>query len=316
VRTPPSAQGFLMGSVMAKTAPTVRPSVFVGSSSEGLEIAQIVQVLLDRSSDVVLWNQGVFGLSEGTLESLVVAHPQFDFAVLVLTADDIIVSRGTEHQTARDNVLFELGLFMGGLGRDRTFILYDRADAPKIPSDLAGVTPATFQRHASGNLQASLGAPCTIIELAIKKHGVRTGRLRRANNIQITCPIDGGILEDQQPRLQGFSYVVRGTLDQLPEDHAIWLLNASRDGRQWPQGGFTVRYPYPGPGEWEGRIYLPYDQPETIINAVVAPPTSRQFFEYYQRYGGGKAPLARIPIECKDIAQVSVKAPPSHKAGA
>jgi hypothetical protein len=116
---------------------------------------------------------------------LVDAIPRFNFAVLVLTADDLLISRGTEQQAARDNVIFELGLFMGGLGRDRTFILYDREKPPRLPSDLAGVTAATFQRHVSGNLRSSLGAPCTEIEQAIKIRGV--GTQRHTPNLAIYC---------------------------------------------------------------------------------------------------------------------------------
>jgi predicted nucleotide-binding protein len=71
-----------------------RPALFVGSSAEGLRIAQAVQVLLEDACEVTLWTQGVFGLGHGTLESLVMAIPDFDFAVLVLTADDLRLSRG------------------------------------------------------------------------------------------------------------------------------------------------------------------------------------------------------------------------------
>jgi hypothetical protein len=151
----------------------VRPSVFVGSSSEGLRIAQAVQVLLDQVCEVEIWSQGVFGLTQGTLESLVLALERFDFAVLVLTADDLAITRGSERPVARDNVLFELGLFVGGLSRDRTFMLYDRTHPPSLPSDLAGVTAATYEPHASGNLQAALGAACTRIQTAIERLGVR-----------------------------------------------------------------------------------------------------------------------------------------------
>lgn len=150
-----------------------RPSLFVGSSTEGLAIARHAQVLLDQVCEVELWTQGVFGLSQGTLESLLLAVERFDFAVLVLTPDDLAVSRGTSKQTARDNVIFELGLFVGAIGRDRTFMLFDREAPPALPSDLAGVTAATFQRHSSGNLEAALGAPCTKIQNAIEKLGVR-----------------------------------------------------------------------------------------------------------------------------------------------
>jgi len=151
----------------------LKPSVFVGSSSEGLPLAKAVQLLLDQTCEVEVWSQGVFGLTQGTLESLVLALDRFDFAVLVLTADDLTISRGTERPAARDNVLFELGLFVGGLGRDRTFMLFDRRHPPALPTDLAGVTAATFEPHSSGNLEAALGAACTRIQNAIQKLGVR-----------------------------------------------------------------------------------------------------------------------------------------------
>jgi Predicted nucleotide-binding protein containing TIR-like domain len=88
----------------------------------------------------------------------------------------MVVSRGVEKVSARDNVLFELGLFIGSLGRDRTFMLYDRTDPPGLPSDLAGVTPATFAPHASGNLVAALGAACTKIQDAVEKLGIRENK--------------------------------------------------------------------------------------------------------------------------------------------
>ncbi|MFD8726158.1 TIR domain-containing protein [Streptomyces sp. NPDC059629] len=154
----------------------IRPALFVGSSSEGLRIAEAAQVVLDEVCEVELWTQGIFGLTQGTLESLVTALPRFDFSLLVLTADDLTVSRNTEKPTARDNVLFELGLFIGALGRDRTFMLYDRTTPPTLPSDLAGITAATFAPQASGNLEAALGAPCTKIRRAVERLGVRTDR--------------------------------------------------------------------------------------------------------------------------------------------
>lgn len=151
----------------------IRPAVFVGSSSEGSRIAQAVQRLLDLHAEVELWTQGVFGLSQGTLESLVLALQRFDFAVLVLTADDLYTKRGETVPAARDNVLFELGLFVGGLGRDRTFMVYNRAHKPDLPSDLAGIAAATFEPHSSGNDVAALGAACAQIQERITKLGLR-----------------------------------------------------------------------------------------------------------------------------------------------
>ena len=153
--------------------PRQRPSLFVGSSSEGLRVAKALQVLLDDSCEVTIWSQGLFGLSQGTLESLVGALDDFDFAVLVLSPDDLLTSRDETSPAPRDNVLFELGLFMGALGRQRTYVLYDRTAAIKLPSDLAGVTAATYEPHSSGNLESALGAAATRIEGQIGKLGVR-----------------------------------------------------------------------------------------------------------------------------------------------
>jgi hypothetical protein len=42
-----------------------RPRLFVGSSSEGLAVAQAIQGLLDPICEVSLWAQDVFGLTHG-----------------------------------------------------------------------------------------------------------------------------------------------------------------------------------------------------------------------------------------------------------
>jgi predicted nucleotide-binding protein len=99
-----------------------RPKMFIGSSLEGLQIAKAIQANLDQDCETTVWSQGVFGLGEGTLETLVDRLDDFDFASLVLTPDDLIKSRKGSSPTPRDNVLFELGLFIGRLGRKRTLV--------------------------------------------------------------------------------------------------------------------------------------------------------------------------------------------------
>jgi len=72
---------------------------------------------------------------------------QVDFAVLVLAPDDLTISRGKRKACPRDNTIFELGLFMGALSRDRTYIISPKSLDLKIPTDLLGVTPLTYQKH-------------------------------------------------------------------------------------------------------------------------------------------------------------------------
>jgi predicted nucleotide-binding protein len=102
----------------------MKPTVFIGSSKEGIEVARAIRTQLDEVAEITIWNEGgVFQLGHGYLEALVNALPGFDFAILVLSADDSIESRGVTSLAPRDNVMFELGLFMGRLGRERTFAI-------------------------------------------------------------------------------------------------------------------------------------------------------------------------------------------------
>lgn len=167
-----------------------KPFVFIGSSSEGLEVAKGIQANLEFSCECQIWSQGLFGLSGNTLETLVKCFDKFDYAILVLTEDDITISRNQQQKSPRDNVIFELGLFIGGLGLERTFIVIDRNTSLKLPTDLGGVTTSTFETPIKGTIQSALGSACLLIEQSIKKLGIR-------NQLGVTahwwkkCNLDG-----------------------------------------------------------------------------------------------------------------------------
>src|SRR5689334_15896047 len=100
-----------------------RPYVFIGSSSEHVSIAEAIQQNLDYAAECHLWTQGVFGLGGSTLQSLAAKIDEFDFGILVVTPVDLVESQGEKSGAPRDNVLLELGMFIGHLGVDRTFIV-------------------------------------------------------------------------------------------------------------------------------------------------------------------------------------------------
>lgn len=144
-----------------------KPRVFIGSSSEGLKIARKVQELLAPDVTAVVWDQGtVFGLGAATLEALEKAVFDYDFAIFVFTPDDELHTRGVARPVARDNVVFELGLFTGKLGRMKTYVLNPGRGAVALPSDLLGITTASYDA-AEANIAASLGPPCNRIRDAI-----------------------------------------------------------------------------------------------------------------------------------------------------
>lgn len=140
-----------------------RPQIFIGCSVEGLTEAKLIQLELAHSADPVIWSQGVFGLSRGTLETLVEKARSFTHAVLVLTPDDMLIKRESEVTAARDNVLFELGLFMGALGRERTFVVAEKS--VRLPTDLAGISIVSYQRGEGANLVANIGPVVTKLQL-------------------------------------------------------------------------------------------------------------------------------------------------------
>jgi predicted nucleotide-binding protein len=108
------------------------------------------------------------------------ATSRFDFAILLLTPDDIVQSRSTELASPRDNVIFELGLFMGKLGRDRTFILQQPGSSMKIPTDLAGVVtshydwPRTDMNHRAAVATASEAIREKIQALGKREHSAES----------------------------------------------------------------------------------------------------------------------------------------------
>src|SRR4030095_10944044 len=88
------------------------PTAFIGSSKEGLPIANKLKKQLALTINCTVWSKGVFGVGMGTLDSLVRATKKNDFAILLLTPDDFARKRGKRIIIPRDNVIFELGLFM------------------------------------------------------------------------------------------------------------------------------------------------------------------------------------------------------------
>ncbi len=144
------------------------PSVFIGSSAEGLPVAQEVELHLQDVAITTLWKDEVFSLGNSTLESLMAALERFDFAVMVFSPDDVLESRSTGYVSPRDNVVFELGLFMGRLGRNRVFMIHEQDVNLKLPSDFAGIMVPRYRKRSDNNLAAALSAPCTPIIKAIR----------------------------------------------------------------------------------------------------------------------------------------------------
>ena len=85
---------------------------------------------------VILHEQASVGMT--VLEKLD-ANANVGYAVVILTADDLGRAKYSEKDSrrARQNVIFELGFFLGRLGRERVMAILE--DGVEIPSDYMGV---------------------------------------------------------------------------------------------------------------------------------------------------------------------------------
>lgn len=149
-----------------------RPKLFIGSSVEGLKIAYAIQENLKFTAETTVWDQDVFNLSESSLESLVKALELSDFGIFIFSPDDYIKIRGQKALAVRDNVIFELGLFIGKLGRKRSFIVIPDQPTFHLPTDLIGFTPAIYETNRTdGNIQAATGSASNRIREIIIRLG-------------------------------------------------------------------------------------------------------------------------------------------------
>lgn len=93
---------------------------------------------------------------------------------MVATPDDTIVSRGETTPSARDNTLLEVGLLVGALGRNRTFLLV--TGELKLPTDILGLTRLLLSYRADGNLRAAVNGATLHIEERSAASAVYSGR--------------------------------------------------------------------------------------------------------------------------------------------
>ena len=197
-----------------------KPSLFIGSSTEGLDVARAVRSLLSDVAEATLWNEGFFRPGGTFIDTLVNALPRFDFAALVLTPDDLIQSRDVASMGPRDNVLFELGLFMGRLGRARTFLVHQADEGLKLPSDLSGVTAATYEwPRQDRNYLAAVGAACDSIRQVIRDLGFADTKTTKAiTDLSVKQQEQEQQLAAQHDAIRSLQFALQGIVTQYELD--------------------------------------------------------------------------------------------------
>lgn len=150
--------------------------VFVISSSEALDVAQAIQTAISSEDILVtVWTDGVFKISSYVLDILEKALDESDFAIAIAHSDDITIFREQEWPAPRDNVILELGMFMGRLGRKRAILMEPKGDAVRLPTDLKGITTIRYTFKKGGDSAALMAPACNLLRNHIREWGPYNG---------------------------------------------------------------------------------------------------------------------------------------------
>jgi len=167
-------------------AQSAKPKVFVGSSSESEKYAEATKRILEQDGKLSVehWRDYFERAGSKTaIEVLTSAVMEFDFGVFILSPDDVLTLRGETGKVVRDNVIFEVGMFIGALDRDRVFLITsDKYDA-NLPGDLGGVNIGAY-------IEGEENSDSAIRSTASKFREIMKGIPRRVGS---TMDVYGGI---------------------------------------------------------------------------------------------------------------------------
>jgi predicted nucleotide-binding protein len=147
----------------------LKPQIFIGSSGSGIEIAKIVKEELNKTGDAYLWSEGdLWEPNQSTFDNLLRMTGYFDFGVFVGTQDDLtLTSKGEYGFEARDNVILEMTLFVGALGKRKSFLLTEKG--LDKPTDFSGIYMPEFIKGDDVSIRKACSEISNIIEIIIKQ---------------------------------------------------------------------------------------------------------------------------------------------------
>lgn len=143
----------------------LKPKIFIGSSKAGYEVAEKVKACLSDVGDCFLWqDEGVWETNKSTFDNLLRMASYFDFGVFVATSDDVTLTNDKIVIEPRDNVILEMALFLGALGKDKSFLFVE--EGIKLPSDFNGIYMPRFKQED----QKTIEIGCREFQTKITEH--------------------------------------------------------------------------------------------------------------------------------------------------
>jgi hypothetical protein len=124
--------------------------IFIASSGRTLVLAEMLRNELSSDfCEATLWSEEGRGQpGQVIIEMLEDVAARYDFAIIILSKDDVMIGGKDETLKARDNCVFEAGLFMSAIGRRRCFLV-NSVRQSDLPSDLNGIISIPFEEPAN-----------------------------------------------------------------------------------------------------------------------------------------------------------------------
>lgn len=195
----------------------MKPNVFIGSSQANLLVVRELERALHQNCEVIPWDsEGLFSAGDILLDRLLELSGTYDFAILVFGFDDFLV--GGDVAVPRDNVLFELGLFMSRLGRYRTFVVLPQMEGKrvKILSDLGGLISLRYDVPPSHEQLRIFLAP------VVQQLLVRIGSLSSPKAVETT--------DFAHPDVHGLLESLRKVIaERMAKSHRVKITNLALD---------------------------------------------------------------------------------------
>lgn len=147
-----------------KRRPTIKMKpkkrIVIFSSTENLPLAKAIQAnLYTGTYSTKVWTDGFFKFSQSYISNFQDIQYEYDFALVLCGADDVLTSRGKRRKTTRDNVFLELGMCISSFGLKRVLIIKHKD--VKLPSDLDGISPIDYSITEEEDIDAVAGTICS-----------------------------------------------------------------------------------------------------------------------------------------------------------
>lgn len=193
-------------------------SIFIASSGKAQPLAdallaQLSNIKTPFKEVIPWWTQSSVVQDAGTtlLAGLCEECERVDMAVVLLTQDDVFLRNGEQARKPRDNCIFELGLFIGGLGLDpRRCVIVTSVPADDLPDDIRELQRISFPAPSAQQLNDERWCNQEMGKVVAKLTQHAKSLKEGPHRPLFSVLSEGELIERERPQAEGGDLVVGG----------------------------------------------------------------------------------------------------------